>query len=80
MEQFDHPHIIKLVGVCSDGPLQIVMELAKFGQLRTYLQANKDEIETTTLIYYCYQLNTAMEYLESKKFVHRYLDPPVPRP
>ena len=72
MENFDHPHIIKLVGVCFDETLFIVMELAKFGQLARYLQANKDHIEINTLILYCYQLNAAMAYLESKKFVHRY--------
>lgn len=71
MEQFDHPHIIKMIGLCSEGQMQIVMELAKFGQLRTYLHTNKAQIETHTLILYCHQLSSAMEYLESKKFVHR---------
>ncbi|CAF0736648.1 unnamed protein product [Brachionus calyciflorus] len=71
MQNFDHPHIIKLVGVCIDDTLSIVMELAKFGQLRTYLQNNINQIETTILLLYCLQLNGAMEYLESKKFVHR---------
>ena len=71
MENFDHPHIIKLIGVCFHETLFIVMELAKFGQLARYLQANKDHIETNTLVLYCYQLSSAMAYLESKKFVHR---------
>ncbi len=71
MANFDHQHIIKLIGIYYDDTLSIVMELAKFGQLRNYLQANKDHIETFTLIIYCYQLNSAMAYLESKKFVHR---------
>ena len=71
MENFDHPHIIKLIGVCLDDSMLIVMELAKFGQLARYLQSNKDHIETVTLLFYCYQLSTAMTYLESKKFVHR---------
>ena len=72
MENFDHPHIIKLIGICSlEGPLLIVMELAKFGQLRNYLQNNKEYIEISSLVLYCYQLSSAMAYLESKKFVHR---------
>ncbi len=71
MEKFDHSHIIKLIGICTEGPLLIVMELAKFGQLRNYLQNNKDHIETSSLLLYCYQLSSAMAYLESKKFVHR---------
>lgn len=71
MEKFDHPHIIRFLGICYDGPLLIIMELAKFGQLKNYLQNNKDQIEILTLILYSYQLSSAMAYLESKKFVHR---------
>ena len=33
MQQFDHPHIIKLLGICSDSPIWIVMELAKLGEV-----------------------------------------------
>ncbi len=71
MQAFDHPHIIKLIGVCSEYPSLIVMELAVHGQLRKYLQLNLSKIDISTLILYCYQLNMAMSYLESKKFVHR---------
>ena len=34
MQQFDHQHIIKLIGICSSNPIWIVMELAKHGELR----------------------------------------------
>ncbi len=34
MQQFDHQHIIKLVGICSSNPIYIIMELAKHGELR----------------------------------------------
>ena len=71
MEKFDHPYIIKFLGICYDGPLLILMELAKFGQLKNYLQNNKDHIDVITLTLYSYQLSSAMAYLESKKFVHR---------
>lgn len=71
MQNFDHPHIIKLTGVTYSPSLAIIMELAKFGQLRTYLQNNRNQLETTTLLLYCFQLNSAMAYLESKKYVHR---------
>ena len=33
MRQFDHPHIIKLIGICSESPIWIVMELAKLGEV-----------------------------------------------
>lgn len=72
MQQFDHPHIIKLIGVCSDSPIWIVMELAKLGEMRAYLQSNRQRLDLATLLQYTYQLSTALSYLESKKFVHRY--------
>ncbi|XP_052744986.1 focal adhesion kinase 1 isoform X2 [Bicyclus anynana] len=71
MQQFSHPHIIGLVGVCSTPPIWIVMELATLGEMRAYLQQNSHRLETCTLVLYIYQLSTALSYLESKKFVHR---------
>jgi focal adhesion kinase 1 len=47
------------------------MEMAKFGQLRNYLQTHRDLIELAILVSYCNQLSSAMDYLESKKYVHR---------
>ena len=71
MKQFDHQHIIKLVGICSESPVMIVMELAKHGELRSYLQFHSQSLEIPTLVLFSYQLSTALSYLESKKFVHR---------
>ena len=71
MQQFDHQHIIKLIGICSEAPFWIIMELARFGELRAYLQGNKNCLRLPTLLVYSYQLSTALSYLESKKFVHR---------
>ncbi|XP_072170452.1 focal adhesion kinase 1-like isoform X2 [Diadema setosum] len=71
MKQFDHPHIIKLIGVCTDPPIWIVMELAPFGEMRMFLQTHKEELTLASLILYAYQLSMALSYLESKKFVHR---------
>ncbi|XP_066151592.1 focal adhesion kinase 1 isoform X2 [Euwallacea fornicatus] len=71
MQKFDHPHIIKLIGVCSDSPVWIVMELAKLGELRAYLQSKKPDLELETLLTFTFQLSTALSYLESKKYVHR---------
>ncbi|CAH1111203.1 unnamed protein product [Psylliodes chrysocephalus] len=71
MQKFDHQHIIKLIGVCSESPVWIVMELAKLGELRSYLQKNKNRLDLATLLLYAFQLSTALSYLESKKYVHR---------
>ena len=71
MQKFDHPHIIKMIGVCSSTPIWIVMELAQFGEMRAYLQMNKELLHTSTLVMYTHQLSTALSYLESKQYVHR---------
>ncbi|XP_057377626.1 focal adhesion kinase 1-like isoform X2 [Daphnia carinata] len=73
MQQFDHPNIIRLIGVCSQAPVWIVMELAKYGEMRAYLQKNQArlELDLATLVLFAYQLSTALSYLESKNFVHR---------
>ncbi|XP_014212063.1 focal adhesion kinase 1 [Copidosoma floridanum] len=71
MQQFEHPHIIRLIGVCSEAPIWLVMELAKLGEMRAYLQSNKHKLDLAALILYTFQLSTALSYLESKKFVHR---------
>lgn len=71
MQQFEHPYIIRLIGVCSEAPIWLVMELARLGEMRAYLQSNKQRLDLATLLLYTFQLSTALSYLESKKFVHR---------
>ncbi|XP_053593208.1 uncharacterized protein LOC103577529 [Microplitis demolitor] len=71
MQQFEHPYIIRLIGVCSEAPIWLVMELARLGEMRAYLQNNKHRLDLATLLLYTFQLSTALSYLESKKFVHR---------
>ena len=37
MQKFHHPHIIKLVGVCTEQPVLLIMELARLGEVRDQL-------------------------------------------
>ncbi|XP_053251167.1 focal adhesion kinase 1 isoform X2 [Podarcis raffonei] len=71
MRQFDHPHIVKLIGVITENPVWIIMELCTLGELRSFLQVRKYNLDLASLILYAYQLSTALAYLESKRFVHR---------
>jgi hypothetical protein len=71
----DSPHIIKYLGLCfntinNSEFLNIVLEFAKLGSLYTYLRKNQDFsfIKIATILY---QISSAMEYLASKKIVHR---------
>uniref|UniRef100_A0A673NGQ8 Focal adhesion kinase 1 n=1 Tax=Sinocyclocheilus rhinocerous TaxID=307959 RepID=A0A673NGQ8_9TELE len=61
MRQFDHPHIVKLIGVITENPVWIIMELCTLGEV----------VKNFSLILFSYQLSTALAYLESKRFVHR---------
>ncbi|XP_019719144.1 focal adhesion kinase 1-like isoform X8 [Hippocampus comes] len=71
MRQFDHPYIVKLIGVITENPVWIIMELCTLGELRSFLQVRKYSLDLATLILFAYQLSTALAYLESKRFVHR---------
>uniref|UniRef100_A0A8K9VAJ3 non-specific protein-tyrosine kinase n=1 Tax=Oncorhynchus mykiss TaxID=8022 RepID=A0A8K9VAJ3_ONCMY len=71
MRQFDHPHIVKLIGVITENPVWIIMELCTLGELRSFLQVRKYNLDLASLILYAFQLSTALSYLESKRFVHR---------
>ncbi|XP_056273507.1 protein tyrosine kinase 2aa isoform X7 [Pseudoliparis swirei] len=71
MRQFDHPHIVKLIGVITENPVWIIMELCTLGELRSFLQVRKYNLDLSSLILFAYQLSTALAYLESKRFVHR---------
>lgn len=42
-------------------------------QMRAYLHSNKSSLRLSALIMYCYQLSTALSYLENKRFVHRFV-------
>ena len=75
MKSLDSPNIIKYIGLCFNSFnnsefLNIVLEFAKLGSLHTYLRKNQDFpfIKIATILY---QIASAMEYLASKKIVHR---------
>lgn len=69
--RFDHPHIISMIGICPVVPILIVMELARYGELRKFLSCNGSKLSTCHLLLYCCQLCSALDYLESRRYVHR---------
>ena len=61
MKQFDHPHIIKLIGVCMDNEFYIVMELAAHGEVITLSDAphkNYPKLQCSAALALCH-----IEYL-----------------
>ncbi|UXI16519.1 palmitoyltransferase ZDHHC15 [Sarcoptes scabiei] len=71
MQKLNHDNIISLIGVCSSSPVYVVMELAEYGELRSFLLKNGSQLEQRRLIEYSYQISSALAYLEYRQFVHR---------
>ncbi|XP_051893663.1 LOW QUALITY PROTEIN: tyrosine-protein kinase JAK2-like [Pristis pectinata] len=67
-------HIVKYKGVCySVGRrnLRLIMEYLPHGSLRDYLQKNRHRLDHKKLLLYASQICKGMEYLGSKRYVHR---------
>lgn len=46
MQKFDHSHIIKLIGVCTEYPVLLIMELARLGEvsfLAPFIELNTEK-------------------------------------
>jgi serine/threonine protein kinase len=71
MAQLDHPHLTKLVGINWTNKVKIVTPLRPLGCLKNFLRQHQNQLEPKELILYCYQISSAMEYLASKKIIHR---------
>eukprot|EP00041_Stephanoeca_diplocostata_P029852 m.889599 g.889599 ORF g.889599 m.889599 type:complete len:1676 (+) comp23645_c0_seq10:289-5316(+) len=70
MAQFDHPNIIRLVGVVTDAqPIMIVVELAEGGSLFEYLR--KHSVSNATRFGMAIDVADGMQYLENCGFIHR---------
>lgn len=72
LKQYDHPNIVKLIGVCTQRqPIYIVMELVSGGDFLSFLRKKKDELKTKQLIRFSVDAAAGMSYLESNNCIHR---------
>ncbi|XP_060931616.1 tyrosine-protein kinase Fer isoform X1 [Limanda limanda] len=72
LKQYDHPNIVKLIGVCTQRqPIYIVMELVPGGDFLSFLRKKKDEMKTKQLVRFSVDAAAGMAYLESKNCIHR---------
>jgi tyrosine-protein kinase len=71
MIKLDNPYIVKLIGITKGPPVALVQELCPLGSLSSYLTNHASEIENKDIILWASQIAQGMEYLESKRFVHR---------
>ncbi|XP_064130813.1 tyrosine-protein kinase Fer isoform X3 [Loxodonta africana] len=72
LKQYDHPNIVKLIGVCTQRqPIYIIMELIPGGDFLSYLRKKKDELKLKQLVKFSLDAAAGMAYLESKNCIHR---------
>ncbi|XP_009680007.2 proto-oncogene tyrosine-protein kinase ROS isoform X4 [Struthio camelus] len=78
MSKFDHPHILKLLGVCLlNEPQYLILELMEGGDLLSYLRgARKQKLQSplltvTDLLDICLDICKGCVYLEKMHFIHR---------
>ncbi|XP_041873234.1 proto-oncogene tyrosine-protein kinase ROS [Corvus kubaryi] len=78
MSKFDHPHILKLLGVCLlNEPQYLILELMEGGDLLGYLRgARKKKLQSpllrvTDLLDICLDVCKGCVYLEKMHFIHR---------
>uniref|UniRef100_A0A3B3Z971 Tyrosine-protein kinase n=1 Tax=Periophthalmus magnuspinnatus TaxID=409849 RepID=A0A3B3Z971_9GOBI len=72
LKQYDHPNIVKLIGVCTQRqPIYIVMELVSGGDFLSFLRKKKDELKTKQLLRFSIDAAAGMSYLESHNCIHR---------
>ncbi|XP_062334937.1 tyrosine-protein kinase Fer isoform X1 [Osmerus eperlanus] len=72
LKQYDHPNIVKLIGVCTQRqPIYIVMELVPGGDFLSFLRKKKDDLKTKQLVKFALDAAAGMAYLEAKNCIHR---------
>ncbi|KAJ8412961.1 hypothetical protein AAFF_G00105430 [Aldrovandia affinis] len=72
LKQYDHPNIVKLIGVCTQKqPIYIVMELVQGGDFLSFLRSKSHRLKSKMLLKMAENVASGMEYLETKKCIHR---------
>ncbi|KAJ7406712.1 proto-oncogene tyrosine-protein kinase ROS isoform X2 [Willisornis vidua] len=78
MSKFDHPHILKLLGVCLlNEPQYLILELMEGGDLLSYLRGTRKQklqsplLTMTDLLDICLDVCKGCIYLEKMHFIHR---------
>eukprot|EP00062_Callorhinchus_milii_P009292 gi/632952937/ref/XP_007892126.1/ PREDICTED: tyrosine-protein kinase Mer isoform X3 [Callorhinchus milii] len=83
MKDFDHPNVIKLLGVCLElssreqiAKPMVILPFMKHGDLHSFLlrsrlAENTEYLPLQTLLKFMMDITTGMEYLSNRNFLHR---------
>eukprot|EP00039_Didymoeca_costata_P028876 m.22386 g.22386 ORF g.22386 m.22386 type:complete len:736 (-) comp7394_c0_seq1:92-2299(-) len=69
--RFDHPNVVKLLGMSRRPPMKLVCELVPLGALNKFLKKEKATVQLMDQLEIIKQIAQGMEYLASKLVVHR---------
>lgn len=56
MASMEHPHLVRLLGVCLSPTIQLVTQLMPHGCLLDYVHEHKDNIGSQLLLNWCVQI------------------------
>lgn len=72
LRNLSHGKLVQLFGVCTkERPILIITEYLVKGCLLNYLRDSRRSFQGSELLEMCKDVCEAMEYLESKQFLHR---------
>ena len=70
LKDYDHPNIVRLIGVVSTKPFYLILELCK-DELLAYIQKHGNLLEVGTFVRMSSEAAEGMNYLHSKNYIHR---------
>jgi len=70
LKDYDHPNIVKLIGVVSTKPIYIILELCK-DELLAYIRKHGNLLEVGTFVRMSSEAAEGMNYLHGKGCIHR---------
>uniref|UniRef100_A0A914RYD2 Protein kinase domain-containing protein n=1 Tax=Parascaris equorum TaxID=6256 RepID=A0A914RYD2_PAREQ len=70
MASMRHEHLLRLVGVCLSGGIQLVTPLRPLGNLRDFLIKHRQKLGARDLLLYCYQIASVRAKCLADLFAH----------
>lgn len=67
MASMEHPHLVRLLGVCLSPTIQLVTQLMPHGCLLDYVHEHKDNIGSQLLLNWCVQIAKVSDYNQVKR-------------
>merc|ERR1712183_625949 len=70
LKDYDHPNIVRLVGIVQTKPIYIILELCTGGELLGYLRKHQG-LDVAVYVRMSSEAGQGMSYLHSKLCIHR---------